>query len=118
MAQLGHKPGVLSEDMLDHMQTGVIRTTRIQAHYSWRPGIANVHYGLGWRIFDYKGDKGFVQHGGYVKGMRSEMVFNRKLQTGMVFLTNSEPHRLGDLVFDYLDLYRTRNNPIANTIGE
>ena len=107
LAQLGHEPAVLSESMLDKMQTGVIRTTRHQAHYRWRRGISNVRYGLGWRLFDYAGDTGFVQHGGYVRGMRSEMVFNRKLQTGMVFLTNSEPGRLGDLVFDFLDLYQS-----------
>ncbi len=118
LAQLGHQPGVLSEDMLDNMQTGVIRTTRTQAHYRWRKGIANVHYGLGWRVFDYKGDTGFVQHGGYIKGMRSEMVFNRKLQTGLVFMTNSEPGRLGDLVFDFLDFYQARKDPNATTIGE
>lgn len=118
LAQLGHQPDVLSEDMLDQMQSGVIRTTRRQAHYRWRKGLTNVHYGLGWRVFDYKGDTGFVQHGGYVKGMRSEMVFNRKLQTGMVFLTNSEPGRLGDIVFDYLDFYRARDEPTLVTVGE
>jgi beta-lactamase class C len=106
LAQLGHQPEVLSEQMLDHMQTGVIRTTRQQAHYRWRRGIDNVQYGLGWRTFDYRAIKGYVQHAGYVKGMCSQMVFNRKLQTGMVFLTNSEPHRFGDMIFDFLDLYQ------------
>jgi len=106
MAQLGHDPEVLSEKMLDQMQTGVIKTTRQQAHYRWRLGIKNIHYGLGWRTFDYGSQTGFVQHGGYVKGMRSEMVFNRQLQTGFVFLTNSEPRALGNLIFDFLDLYQ------------
>ena len=115
MAQLGHKPEVLSEQMLNQMQTGVIKTTRQQAHYRWRRGIKNVHYGLGWRTFDYAGQAGFVQHGGYVKGMRSEMVFNRRLQTGLVFLTNSEPRELGDLIFDFLDLYQ--ENEIQNSLA-
>ena len=48
----------------------------------------------------------FCHHGGYVRGMRSEMVFNRELQTGMVFLTNSEPSRMGDLIFDFVELRR------------
>lgn len=105
LAQLGQDPGVLNDKMLDELQRSVISTTRQQSHYRWRRGIQNTGYGLGWRVFDYKDHSGFVQHGGYVKGMRSEMVFNRELQTGLVFLTNSEPRDLGELVFDYLDLY-------------
>jgi hypothetical protein len=34
------------------------------------------------------------------------MVFNRKHQTGLVFLTNSEPGVINDMVFEFLDLYR------------
>ena len=68
--------------------------------------MSNTGYGLGWRVFDYDGETGNVHHGGYVRGMRSEMVFNRKLQTGMVFLTNSEPGVINHLVFDFLDLAR------------
>lgn len=105
LAQLGKDPSVLNDKMLDELQRPAISTTRQQAHYRWRRGIQNTGYGLGWRVFDYKDHRGFVQHGGYVKGMRSEMVFNRELQTGMVFLTNSEPRNLGELVFDFLDLY-------------
>ncbi|MDG1205885.1 MAG: serine hydrolase [Pseudomonadales bacterium] len=108
LAQLGHEPQVLSTEMLDTLHTGVIKTTRKQAHYAGRKGISNMHYGLGWRVFDYRGEPGFIQHGGYVRGMRSQMVFNRRLQTGFVFLTNSEPNHLGNLVFDYLDLYQKR----------
>ena len=33
-------------------------------------------------------------------------MFNPRLQTGMVFLTNSEPSQMNNLVFDFLDLYR------------
>ncbi len=105
LAQLGQTPDVLSLEMLDEMQTGVVRTSRQQAHYRARPDLGPVYYGLGWRIFEYANTPGFVHHGGYVRGMRSEMVFNRDLQMGMVFLTNSEPSHLGDLVFDFLDLY-------------
>ncbi len=106
LAQLGHNPEVLSADMLDEMQTGVIPTSRQQAHYRRRAGLGEVYYGLGWRVFDYGGEQGFVHHGGYVRGMRSEMIFNRQLQLGLVYLTNSEPRQLRDLVFDFIDLYR------------
>ncbi|XOV89595.1 MAG: serine hydrolase domain-containing protein [Pseudomonadota bacterium] len=105
LAQLGQTPAVLSREMLDELQSGVVRTSREQAHYRARPALGPVYYGLGWRVFEYAETPGFVHHGGYVRGMRSEMVFNRDLQMGMVFLTNSEPGHLGDLVFDFLDLY-------------
>jgi len=106
LAQLGHDPVVLSSEMLDEMHSPVIKTTLRQAHYKRRRGLGNTAYGLGWRLFDYGNDTGFVHHGGYVKGMRSEMVFNPELQTGMVFLTNSEPRQMSNLVFEFLDLYR------------
>lgn len=107
LAQLGHKPAVLRPELLDQMQAGVIPTTRHQAHYRYRKELGNVHYGLGWRVFDYADQPGYVHHGGYVKGMRSEMVFNRQLQTGMVFLTNSEPADLNELIFEFVELHRT-----------
>jgi beta-lactamase class C len=99
LAQLGENPVVLSPAMLDMMQSKVIKTTRHQAHYRRRRGLSNTGYGLA-------GDLGNVHHGGYVRGMRSEMVFNRKHQTGLVFLTNSEPGVINDMVFEFLDLYR------------
>ena len=107
LAQLGHEPIVLSSDMLNEMHSPVIKTTLRQAHYKRRRGLGNTAYGLGWRLFDYGDDTGFVHHGGYVKGMRSEMVFNPELQTGMVFLTNSEPRQMSNLVFEFLDLYKS-----------
>jgi beta-lactamase class C len=118
LAQLGHDPIVLSSEMLEKMHSPVIKTTLRQAHYERRRGLANTAYGLGWRLFDYGKDTGFVHHGGYVRGMRSEMVFSPALQTGMVFLTNSEPGQMSNLVFEFLDLYqdyRVANEPTASS---
>ncbi len=117
LAQLGHEPIVLSSEMLSEMHSPVIKTTLRQAHYKRRRGIENTAYGLGWRLFDYGKDTGFVHHGGYVKGMRSEMMFNPQLQTGMVFLTNSEPNQMNNLVFEFLDLYRAFRLASESTIA-
>jgi|TARA_B100002003_G_scaffold251955_1_gene299355 beta-lactamase class C len=116
LAQLGQRPAVFRQEMLDRMHTGAIKTTRQQAHYRYRKELGNVYYGLGWRVFDYAGQGGFVHHGGYVRGMRSEMVFNRDLQTGMVFLTNSEPSGMGDLIFDFVELHRDVHNAASQVI--
>jgi beta-lactamase class C len=106
LAQLGQKPQVLRTETLDELHKGAIKTTVRQAHYGRRRRLSDVYYALGWRVFNYAGLENFVHHGGYVRGMRSEMMFNRDLQIGLVFLTNSEPARVNDLIFDFLDLYQ------------
>ncbi len=115
LAQLGQNPEVFQEDMLELMHTGAIRTTRHQAHYKYRKELGDIYYGLGWRIFEFGGEPGFIHHGGYVRGMRSEMVFSRNLQTGMVFLTNSEPAGLSDLIFEFVELHRELYQASAST---
>lgn len=117
LAQLGQKPEVLSLAMLDEMHHGVIPTSRQQAHYRWRRGLGDIHYGLGWRTFEYDDVPGFVHHGGYVRGMRSEMIFNRDLQMGLVFLTNSEPNRVGNVIFEFLDLYQREFSAATRVAG-
>lgn len=108
LAQLGNNPEVLPADMLDEMHQGIIRTSRREAHYPYRKALGNVYYGLGWRVFDYGGAKGFVQHGGYIKGMCSTMVFHRESGTGMVLLTNSESRGMNDLVLDFAAAHADR----------
>jgi beta-lactamase class C len=104
LAQLGHNPEVLPPMVLNTVQSKVTRNTPAQNHYGSREGVTDSHYGLGWRVFDYRGDKNFVHHGGGVQGFRSEVVFNRELQIGMVVLTNTG-RLAGDIIFDFLDAY-------------
>jgi beta-lactamase class C len=108
LAQLGNNPEVLPSDMLDEMHQGIIRTSRHQAHYPYRKALGKVYYGLGWRVFDFGGAKGFVHHGGYIKGMCSTMVFHRESGTGMVLLTNSESRGMNDLVLDFAAAHADR----------
>lgn len=114
LAQVGQRPEVLTRPMLEEMQKGIIKTSRHQAHYPYRKELGDVFYGLGWRVFDYGDQDGFVHHGGYVRGMTSTMVFNRQSRTGMVFLTNSEPRGINQLVLDFADLHQAIS---ANTDG-
>jgi len=106
LAQLGQRPDVLPVTILDEMQTRTIRTTPSQAHFRNNKGLGEVSYGLGWRIFDYGNQKNYIHHGGWVSGMVSEMVFNRELQMGMVFLTNAEIKHAGELIFKFLEIYQ------------
>jgi beta-lactamase class C len=104
LAHMGQNPAVLSPSILNAVHAKITRNTPAQNHYGSREGVTNSHYGLGWRVFDYRGDKNFVHHGGGVKGFRSEMVFNPELKIGMVILTNG-PRLAGSVIFDFLDAY-------------
>lgn len=104
LAQMGNNPDVLSPLTLQSVHAKVTKNTAAQSHYGARDGVTDTHYGMGWRTFDYRGDKNFLHHGGYVFGSRSEMVFNPELQIGMVILSNS--NRLpGEVIFKFLDAY-------------
>ena len=98
---------MLNDDLLEEMHRGIIRISRYKAHYPKRRKLGDVYYGLGWRVFDYGAQQGFVHHGGYVRGMTSSMVFHRPSQTGMVLLTNAEPRGINELVLDFADMHDT-----------
>lgn len=110
-AQLGHRPDILPDEALDELHARTVRTSAYQAHYKRRKELGNVYYGLGWRIFDFGDYKNFIHHGGWVEGTVSEMIFNRDLQLGMVFLTNAESPDVGELVFRFLELFEDHQRP-------
>jgi len=93
LAQLGLIDG-LSATVRARIQNRYVNASRADSHYPADPRIGSVGYGLGWRTFSFAGVAGFFHHGGYVKGMRSEMIFHPETASGMVFLTNSEPQGL------------------------
>lgn len=105
LAHLGQRQDVLPDSTLNDMQAKVIKTSVARSHYGAQDNMINTFYGLGWRVFDFGAHKNFVHHGGWVQGYRAEMVFNRELQIGMVFLTNSETRLAKDVVFKFVNLY-------------
>ena len=105
LAHLGQRPDVLPTTTLDDMQAKVIKTSVARSHYGVQKNMINTYYGLGWRVFDFGAHKNFVHHGGWVQGYRAEMVFNRELQIGMVFLTNSETRLARDVILNFVNLY-------------
>jgi beta-lactamase class C len=119
LAQMGHNPDVLSAATLQAIHAKVTKNTAAQSHYGAREGVTDTHYGMGWRTFDYRGDKNFLHHGGYVFGSRSEMVFNPELQIGMVILSNCNKLP-GDVIFQFLDAYedekRGERRPVAQAV--
>jgi beta-lactamase class C len=117
LAQMGRNPEVLPLDTLRALHEKITRNTPAQSHYGAREGVTDTHYGLGWRVFNYRGDKDFVHHGGYVLGFRSEMVLSPELQMGMVILSNS--NRLNsDIIFKFLDAYEDDKSMIKKVALE
>lgn len=105
LAQMGKRQDVLPLAVLNPIQARVTKNTPAQNYYGVRKAVGNTAYGMGWRVFDYGRYKNFIHHGGHVKGFRTEMVFNRDLQIGMVFLSNSETRLARDVIFKFLDSY-------------
>lgn len=119
LAHMGQNPDVLSPATLQAVHAKVTKNTAAQSHYGAREGVTDTHYGMGWRTFDYRGDKNFLHHGGYVFGSRSEMVFNPELKIGMVILSNCNKLP-GSVVFEFLDAYedekRGERKPVLQTV--
>ena len=105
LAQMGKRQDVLPLPVLNSIQARVTKNTPAQNYYGVRKAANNTAYGMGVRVFDYGRYKNFIHHGGHVKGFRTEMVFNRDLQIGMVFLSNSETRLARDVIFQFIDRY-------------
>lgn len=86
-AILGYSPLVVSERVRNEIGTPYVPISTKNSRY-WGGGLQSKDYGLGWRVFNYKGDT-LLYHGGYVQGYRSEVVVWKNKHIGMAMLLNS-----------------------------
>jgi beta-lactamase class C len=90
IAQMGHRPDVLSAEVLADVHAPQVPTPDQMHGSAWRrERISKASYATGWRIFDYAGHT-LVFHGGAVQGYRSEIAFLPDRDIGAVILWNSE----------------------------
>jgi len=90
IAQMGHRPDVLSREVLNEIQTPQVATPGEIRGGGWRgERLKSAYYGLGWRIYDYAGHT-LVFHGGAVQGYRAIAAFLPDRDIGVVILWNSE----------------------------
>ena len=90
VAQMGHRPDVLAESVLNEIQTPQVATPGELGSTPWRrERLLSAYYGLGWRIYDYSGHT-LLYHGGAVQGYRAAMAFLPDRDLGIVLLWNSE----------------------------
>lgn len=88
-AQLGANPDVLSPEVLSAVQTTRINTPGEMSAPQWRRDrVRSAGYALGWRVFDYAGQR-LVFHAGAVQGYRAMVGVLPERGFGMAVLWNS-----------------------------
>jgi beta-lactamase class C len=90
IAQMGHRPDVLPEAILNEIQTPQVETPGELRSSPWRrERLLSAYYGMGWRIYDYSGNT-LIYHAGAVQGYRGMIAFLPDRDIGVVVLWNSE----------------------------
>ena len=103
-AQMGADPDVLSQDVLDSVQTARAATPgELGRMRKFRERLHKASYGLGWRSYDYAGHR-IVGHRGGVTGYRSLILFDPQKKSGVVALWNSDTWKPGGLEFEVMDM--------------
>ena len=87
IALTGHRPEVISEDVLDQIFEPQIRTNIRWKYFSRWKDYKKSYYGYGWRIVR-NGDDKIAYHGGYVNGFRSQLAINTDEDIAICVLTN------------------------------
>jgi beta-lactamase class C len=103
-AQMGLTPEVLPQEALAAVQTPAVNTpgeNRRRARYRERTPTS--FYGLGWRVFDYAGNRVIGHHGG-VRGYRSLILFDPVRKSGVVALWNCATSRPNGIEYEVMDM--------------
>uniref|UniRef100_UPI00356169B6 serine hydrolase n=1 Tax=Pseudoalteromonas sp. TaxID=53249 RepID=UPI00356169B6 len=69
----------------------------------WRSKLKKAQYGLGWRIYNYKGET-IYYHSGWVQGYRADLLVIPRLELGFSLMINAEAGILNELTTDFLDM--------------
>jgi len=96
IAQMGHRPDVVSPDLVRALTRKRVRTTRELRRKGWRDFLGDAHYGLGWRIYTV-GDQDLVTHSGWVRGFVAQIAYSPAHDVGLALLLNAESGAINDL---------------------
>ena len=88
-ALLLEHPEVVNSTMIEQMTLPRVQTKNELRRREWRKHLITAHYGLGWRVYNFKGVK-LNYHGGWVQGYRADVAFSPTLETGIAILMNAE----------------------------
>lgn len=96
IANLGHKPEVLSPALLNELTTGRIKTKKDLRRKYWKEHLTDAHYGYGWRIYQFKGYP-IIYHSGWVEGFRADIGYSPDLGIGFAVLINAESNAINKI---------------------
>lgn len=96
IAQLGHNPDVLPEQVLQAVREKKVQTRRDLRRREWRRYLTDAHYATGWRVYQFGQDQ-LMYHGGWVQGYRAEIAYSAEHQIGLVMLMNAESNLINEL---------------------
>jgi beta-lactamase class C len=101
-AMLLEYPDVITSDMVIEMTLPRVQTKGELRRRGWRQHLRSAHYGLGWRVYDFKGIQ-LNYHGGWVQGYRADVSFSPELGIGYAFLMNAESNLINEVTADFWD---------------
>jgi beta-lactamase class C len=88
-AQMGYNPDVFDEELVDDLHTSRVHTPGERSKNRWlRSRLRDADYALGWRVYDYAGER-MIMHSGGVSGYRALVTFIPERDVAMVALWNS-----------------------------
>lgn len=103
IAQMGGRPMVLPESLLDVLHSPVVDTPSERMFSNWRRArVKKAAYALGWRVYDYAGET-MIFHAGAVKGYRTMIGYFPRYRAGVVVLWNCESNTPAGLLPELMD---------------
>ncbi len=99
-AHLGHSDHVISGSVLANLRDKRVETKREMYKPLWKPHLKNAHYGLGWRVYNFRGVE-LIAHGGAVAGFRSVVSYNVDRDLGLAILMNANANVIDELTIDF-----------------
>jgi beta-lactamase class C len=104
MALLGNNPDVIKPEVIKEIFKPHINTYIKYKYRKYWQDLGDSYYGLGWRIFIYKG-KEIIYHGGYVNGYRAEVGLYPKEGIAIAVLMNSSAKLANNCIPAFFDIY-------------
>ncbi len=116
-ALMGHYPSVLNEDALALMTTPHINTKKELRRRVWRKHLADAHYGLGLRLYDYN-DETIFYHSGWVQGYRTDLVVMPRLGVGFALMLNAESGVINELTTRFIQQVLAHDKQVFEAVAQ
>lgn len=102
-ANLGGMPEVIPDTTRELLWTERVETRRELFRGRWRrTRLDGAHYGYGWRIYDYAGER-VIFHAGSVQGYGAQIAIVPRMNVGVVAVWNSQSRRPWGITATFLD---------------